>query len=160
MGKEYIMDIEKIIREYIPKIIHMSLATVKDNKPWVSEVHFAYDDDLNLYYRSLLSRRHSKEIANNHSVAGNIVKQHVIGEKAVGVYFEGTAKLLDPGDEQNTAFESIKAKLQTGDEIFEEAMRPDGHQFFKISVDTFYVFGAFNGNPSRKYELKWSDNTK
>ena len=32
--------IERIIREYLPQIIHMSLATVKDNKPWVCEVHF------------------------------------------------------------------------------------------------------------------------
>ena len=43
-------EIEKIIREYITKIPHMSLAAVSDNKPWVCEVHFAYDNDLNLYF--------------------------------------------------------------------------------------------------------------
>ncbi|HLZ15367.1 MAG TPA: hypothetical protein VKQ34_05305 [Candidatus Saccharimonadales bacterium] len=38
------LDIEQIIRDYLPDVVHMSLATCKDNKPWVCEVHFAYDD--------------------------------------------------------------------------------------------------------------------
>ncbi len=67
------MDVEKIIREYIDKTIHLSLATSSDNKPWVCEVHFAYDEQLNLYFRSLKSRRHSQEIAKNPNVAGNII---------------------------------------------------------------------------------------
>ncbi len=49
------MDVEKVIREYLPKVIHMSLATCVDNRPWVCEVHFVYDDDLNLYWRSTRS---------------------------------------------------------------------------------------------------------
>ena len=73
------MNIEKIIREYIPEIIHMSLATSSHNTPWVCEVHYAFDDDLNLYFRSLSSRRHSQEIANNPKVAGNIIKQYKLG---------------------------------------------------------------------------------
>jgi uncharacterized protein YhbP (UPF0306 family) len=70
------IDVEKVVREYIDKSIHMSLATSTENKPWVCEVHFAYDDDLNLYWRSKTDRRHSQEIALNPFVAGNIVKQH------------------------------------------------------------------------------------
>ena len=31
------LDIENIIREYIDKSLHMSLATCVDNKPWVCE---------------------------------------------------------------------------------------------------------------------------
>ena len=66
------MDIEKLIREYLPQIIHLSLGTSANNKPWVCEVHFAYDESLNLYYRSLTLRRHSQEIAENPNF-GNIV---------------------------------------------------------------------------------------
>jgi uncharacterized protein YhbP (UPF0306 family) len=149
------IDAEKVIREYLPKIVHLSLATVKDNKPWVCEVHFAYDDALNLYFRSLLSRRHSKELAQNPHVAGNIIVQHSLDAKPVGVYFEGTAKLLEPGDEQQPAFEAIKRRLGADDSILEEAKREDGHQFYKINVETYYVFGSFNGQPSAKYELNW-----
>jgi hypothetical protein len=40
-------DTEKVIREYIQQVIHMSLSTSKDNKPRVFELHFAFDDSLN-----------------------------------------------------------------------------------------------------------------
>ncbi len=155
------MDIEQTIRDYIPQIIHLSLATVQDNKPWVCELHFAYDGDLNLYYRSLSSCRHSQEIGSNPHVAGNIVKQYALGEHSgMGVYFEGTAKLLEAGDEQDKAVEAIKARFQVGDEILDDARRPDGHKFYKITVDTFYVFGKFDDASFKKYELKWNGGTK
>ncbi|HUD05398.1 MAG TPA: pyridoxamine 5'-phosphate oxidase family protein [Candidatus Saccharimonadales bacterium] len=154
------MNVEKVIRDYLPNVIHLSLATTKDNKPWVCEVHFAYDENLNLYYRSLTSRRHSREIAENPNVSGNIVKQHKLGEAGVGVYFEGVAELLKSGEAQQIAFECIKERLKADDEILEEAKLPDGHQFYKISVNTYYVFGAFEDKPSQKYELKWNGGSK
>ena len=150
------MDVEKIIRDYLPQVIHLSLGTSKDNKPWVCEVHFAYDEDLNLYFRSLTSRRHSQEIAENSNVAGDIVQQHQLDEYPTGVYFEGAAKLLERGEEQNKAFDCIKERLKANDDILEEAKRPDGHQFYKIAVDTLYVFGKFSDEGGKKYALNWN----
>jgi uncharacterized protein YhbP (UPF0306 family) len=149
------MDVEKIVREYIDKTIHMSLASCKDNTPWVCEVHFAYDQDLNLYFRSLSTRRHSLEIAENPRVAGDIIKQHEMGEGAVGVYFEGTAKRLEAGEEQNKAFKNLKARLGVADEALNEAAHEDGHQFYKITVDNWYVFGRFDTPKGQKYKLVW-----
>jgi uncharacterized protein YhbP (UPF0306 family) len=149
------MDTEQIIREYLPDIIHMSLGTSKDNKPWVCEVHFAYDNDLNLYFRSLLSRRHSREILGNPTVAGNIVTQHGQGEKPRGVYFEGQAKLIKSEKELQTAYKSLSERLGIGEETLEEATKDDGHKFFKIEVSKFYVFDARESKPSQKYELNW-----
>ncbi len=147
------VDVEKIIREYLPDVVHMSLATSKDNKPWVCEVHFACDDDLNLYFRSLTSCRHSQEIANNPNIAGNIVKQHQLGVSPVGIYFEGIARLLEAGDEQNKAFKSLSKRLQFGEEKLEEAKDPNGHQFYKIIVENWYVFGDLDGEGAKKYAL-------
>lgn len=149
-------DIEKIIREYLPQVVHMSLATVKDDQPWVCEVHFAYDDDLNLYFRSLASRRHSEEIAANSKVAGNIVKQHQLGEPVLGVYFEGTAERLLAGEAQNEAFASLKERLNVSDDVIAEAAREDGHQFYKVSVKNWYVFGRLEGDRGQKYQLAWN----
>ena len=149
------VDVEKIVRENLPGVIHMSLATSKDDKPWTCEVHFAYDEDLNLYFRSLTSRRHSEEIVSNPNVAGNIIKQVGLGEPALGVYFEGTAKVLGVGDEQNKAFECLAKRLQVGPEKLEEAKDPNGHQFYKVSVGNWYVFGNLDGEGGKKYELKW-----
>jgi uncharacterized protein YhbP (UPF0306 family) len=154
------MDLNDVIRDYLPTVIHMSLATSKDNKPWVSELHFAFDDDLNLYYRSLTSRRHSEEIATNPKVAGNVVKQHVLGEQVLGIYFEGIAKKLSAGPEQALASKLIEERLQASDTILEEAQQPDGHQFYKITVETFYIFGNLDNAGNNKYEVVWNGGKK
>lgn len=149
------VDVEKVVREYLPDVIHMSLATCQDNKPWVCEVHFAYDEDLNLYFRSLTSRRHSQEIAQNPNVAGNIVRQHRMGEYPLGVYFEGKAELIPASNEQAIAFQCLKARIGIGDETIEEAQRDDGHKFYKITVENWYVFGKLEGDKALKYQLTW-----
>jgi uncharacterized protein YhbP (UPF0306 family) len=152
------VDVEKIVREYLPDIIHMSLATSKDNKPWVCEVHYAFDDDLSLYFRSLTSRRHSQEIVDNSSVAGNIVRQHQPGEYPLGVYFEGTASLLEPGPDQDKAYDVLNNRFKSGEKVLKEAQNPDGHQFYKIEVRSWYVFGNLDGSGGKKYELSWPSN--
>jgi len=150
------MDVEKTIRQYLPQIVHMSLATCADNKPWVCEVHFAYDEQLNLYFRSLTTRRHSQEIVTNPNVAGNIVTQHFLDQAVRAVYFEGTAAQVTDDDERQKAFDIMRHRLHFGDEILAEAKREDGHQFYKISVSTFYLFDSYTSHPSQKYELQWN----
>jgi uncharacterized protein YhbP (UPF0306 family) len=150
------MNIEQVVRDNIDNTIHMSLATTRDNHPWVCEVHFAYDDYLNLYYRSLSSRRHSEEIALNPNVAGNIVKQHALDEYPLGVYFEGTAELLQPGAEQNKAFELLRERVHAADTALEDASKDDGHKFYKITVKNWYVFGKLDDNGGRKHLLEWN----
>lgn len=150
------MDIEQVIREYLLNVLHMSLATVKDNRPWVCEVHFAYDDELNVYFRSLPARRHSQEIAENAHVAGNIVRQHKLGEYPLGVYFEGTAQVLPAGDEQGRVATLLRERLQIPVDILEEAKDPEGAQFYKITVKNWYVFGKLEGKSGQKYKLEWN----
>jgi len=155
------VNVEKIVWEYLPNVIHMSLATSKDNKPWVCEVHYAFDEELNLYFRSLTSRRHSQEIAVNPNVAGNIVRQHELGVYPLGVYFEGTAELLPAGEEQNKAFTCINERLKAGDDILDQAKDPNGHQFYKITVANWYIFGKLEEEKGgQKYQLPWKGDKK
>jgi len=149
-------DIERLVRENIDKSIHMSLATVRDNIPWVCEVHFAYDDDLNLYWRSLKDRRHSLEIADNPNVAGNIVDKFAVGEPPVGVYFEGAAELLEPGDDQQKAFELLKVRVDAADDAIEDAAKENGHKFYKVTVKNWYAFGRFGLPNGQKFKLDWN----
>lgn len=154
------MNIESIIREYIDKSIHMSLATCVDNKPWVCEVHFVYDQNLNIYWRSKESRRHSQEIAVNTNVAGNIVKQHELGEYPHAVYFEGTAGILNEPEEQKKIFSIFQNRIGVSAEAFEEMSREDGHKIYKITVDNWYAFGKFGGDSGHKYHLPWNGGNK
>jgi uncharacterized protein YhbP (UPF0306 family) len=148
-------NIETIIREYLPQVVHMSLGTCANNKPWVCEVHFAYDDDLNLYWRSLPNTRHSQEIATNPQVAGNIVMPHVLGVAPRGVYFEGTAELLKDVGENHPAYTAYSKRLNRGPEILEQAKDPADIQFYKVVVSDFYLFDARESKPGKKYRLAW-----
>jgi len=50
----------------------MQLATALDNQPWVCSVWFAADKDLNIYWFSSTTRRHSGEVLKNKKVAAAI----------------------------------------------------------------------------------------
>jgi uncharacterized protein YhbP (UPF0306 family) len=148
-------EVEQIIRDYLPGIIHMSLATSKDNKPWVCEVHFVYDDELNLYFRSKKVRRHSQEIAANPNVAGNIVEQHPVEQKPRGVYFEGTATMLENFNEDHPSYKAFSERLGMGSEIIDDSKSEDGHKVYKITISDLYLFDSRESSPSQKYHLKW-----
>lgn len=146
--------IETIIRDYIPQIIHMSLATVSDNRPWVCEVHFSYDDDLNLYFMSSVNTRHGQEIANNPNVAGNIVVQHHKDQKVRCVDFEGTAETLSAEDAESVAYKAYVDRYGESEGLLNEIRKDGDAKFFKISVKNFFLFDSY-GDSRGKHHLPW-----
>ncbi len=92
------MDLRKIIQEYLTTAQMMHLGTSHGNKPWVTTVYFAADIELNFYWLSRKSRRHSSEISKNSHVAGAIVLPHNYGDKVRGIQFEGEARELSDED--------------------------------------------------------------
>lgn len=147
--------IEATIRDYLPQIIHMSLGTSRDNKPWVCEVHFSYDDDLNIYFCSTTDRRHCEDIKHNPHVAGNMVTQHHKNQKVRGVYFEGTAECLDDVDESHPAYQAVAKRYGKAFKIQATSDEEHGPRYYKISVQNWYLFDAYESNPSQKYKLAW-----
>lgn len=154
------LDIEKTIRKYLPHVIHMSLGTSKDNKPWVCEVHFAFDDSLNLYFGSKTATRHCRELAENPQVAGNIVRQHQNDEVPLGVYFEGTAEEIKQEAAQKVAFSVLDKRFDISKRMGDKRSG-DGWGMYKITVKNWYVFGKLQdeGGP-QKYQLAWSGDGK
>lgn len=143
-------ELEQVIRDYIPQIVHMSLATSKDNKPWVCEVHFAYDNELNLYFASSTTTRHAQEIAANPYVAGTIVVQHQDGEKPRGVYFEGMAKVVSGTEMEIIAKETYGARF--GEQRLQNFAKDPAVKLFQITVDSYYLFDT-RGEHQGKHAL-------
>lgn len=146
-------NIEAIIREYIEKTPHMSLATVSDNKPWVCEVHFIKDDDLNLYFISKQTTRHCQEISVNPFVAGNIVRQHPLDESPIGVYFEGQAEKINATEDDIENY--CTAMNRNISELTEQLKEQDGRRMYRVVVSNWAIFGNFNGKGHMKYEFDW-----
>lgn len=154
------VDVEQIVREHIDKTVHMSLATVSDNKPWVSEIHFAYDDDLSLYFVSKQNTRHCQEIANNPAVAGNIVRQHELSEYPGAIYFEGAAEVLENPTELQ--IESYCKRLRRDvAQVTAQVQRDSESRMYIISVNNWACFGKFDdSNKGKKHELVWNGGKK
>ncbi|MEO8863299.1 MAG: hypothetical protein ABI354_03185 [Candidatus Saccharimonadales bacterium] len=150
------IDIEQIVWEYIDKSLHMSLATSNNNKPWVCEVHFAYDENLNIYWRSQESRRHSQEVKGNPSVAGNIVRQHAATDYPHAIYFEGRAEIVSDDIELKKIASLFAVRLGIKSDMVTDSKQVDGHKFYKISVENWYAFGKFGGSSGYKYKLEWN----
>lgn len=150
-----VSDIEKAIREYLPGVVHLSLATVNNGMPWICEVHYAYDDNLNLYFVSRPSKRHSVEIMQNGVVAGSIVKQHSAKEKVRGVFFEGKAKKLEHINNKSVAYILFTERFGADDSLLKSGKISDAREFYRISVDSFYLFDSIQSNSGEKYQLTW-----
>lgn len=151
--------IEAIIRDYIPQIIHMSIATVSDNRPWVCEVHFSYDDDLNLYFVSSAKTRHAQEIVANPHVAGNIVTQHHKDQKVRCVDFEGAAQMLEGEEAERTAYQAYVARYGESEGLLNEIRKDGDMRFFKINVENYYLFDSY-GDARGKHALAWNGGKK
>jgi uncharacterized protein YhbP (UPF0306 family) len=147
--------IESTIREYITQIIHLSLATVKDGRPWVCEVHFSYDDQLDLYFVSSQETRHAQELIANPHVAGNIVTQHYKNQKVRCVDFEGTAIMLEGEEAESTAYKAYVDRYGASEGLLSEIKKDGNTRFFKIAVDTFYLFDSY-GDERGKHMLPWN----
>jgi uncharacterized protein YhbP (UPF0306 family) len=147
-------EIEHIVREYIPQVIHMSLATVNDGKPWVCEVHFSYDDELNLYFGSSVKTRHAQELLKNPYVAGNIVTQHHKNQKVRCVDFEGAARVLTGEEAEKTALVAYARRYGKSEDLLDEIRKDGDFKFFKVTVENFYVFDSY-GESRGKHVLPW-----
>jgi uncharacterized protein YhbP (UPF0306 family) len=148
------LNIEQAIREYLPNVLHMSLATVADGAPWICEVHFSFDDELNIYFRSRTTTRHAQEIAVNPRVAGNIVEQHGMTDKPRCVSFEGTAELLEDVTQDSVAYKVVSERHNLDAEILDSEKFPP---FYKITVTDFYMFDGRQSKPAQKYHLPWNN---
>src|SRR5438105_1228740 len=75
----------------------MQIASASGDQPWICTVHYAEDEDQNLYWLSLPTRRHSKEIALNNKIA--VAMAVKTDQPVIGIQAEGTAEaVMTPGE--------------------------------------------------------------
>lgn len=86
-------DVRKRIEEVLKRGHLLSLATVDDGGPWVGDMIYIHDDDLNLYWISRKNRRHSIAIRANPQVAASITVSEPKGND-LGLQISGLAEEL------------------------------------------------------------------
>lgn len=147
-------DLKKLIKEYLKQARLMQLATSIDNQPWVCSVWFGFDDELNLYWFSSTTRRHSKEVAINQKVAGAIVVPHTPEDKPRGIQFQGIAEPLVKQNDIDKAISVYVDRIFSRDTItklMDSKERP--HRFYKIKVSLYVLFDVLNFPDNSRQEL-------
>lgn len=147
------MNIESIIRDHLATILVMQLATATGGQPWLCNVHFAYDDDLNLYWLSESSTRHSQDIAHNPHVAAAMAVHTVM--PLVGVQIEGDAVRLDDLKAHEAILRTY-AKRHDREAWVEELLNSNGSSLglYKLTPRLIQIFDLKNFPETPKQEWR------
>jgi uncharacterized protein YhbP (UPF0306 family) len=151
--------IESTIKAYMQQIIHMSLATVgADGRPWVCELHYAVDDELNIYWMSSQTARHSQEVVSNPHVSGTIVTQHFLDQMPRAVQFEGTVEVLTAVTPDHSAYKAYVTRYLNRAAVLNsdyQSDEPAARRLYKITVSDYYLIDGITTGKIEKLHLSW-----
>ena len=151
------MGVKKIITEYLNEAHAMQLATFSGDRPWCCTLFFAVDDQYNLYWISRPESRHSREIADNPSVAGAIARPQTYDDKdrLCGLQFEGTAREVTDTEEIRRLAHAYAARYNrdtVGEDIANGSIP---HHLYQIKPTLFQLFDrAHFGDDTQIWRLE------
>ena len=149
------MNLKKLTKDYLQEAKMMQLATSVDNQPWVCNVWFAADEDLNIYWFSANNRRHSEEVRKNPRVAAAICLPHAPEDQPRGLQLEGLAKELNSNKDIAQARSVYEGRIFDGktiDGFMNHQERP--HKFYEIKPTLFVLFDVVNFPDDPRQEWK------
>ncbi len=146
-------NVAAIIREYVQEAFLMQIATSSGGKPWISTVHYAEDDELNLYWISSANSRHSHEITSNNHVAAAIVLPHTEEDAPRGLQIEGVVEELLRESSSDALLEYAQKFGATRKKLDYFVKNKGGHVFYKLRPSIIYLYDEINFPESPKQEL-------
>ncbi|NQV90216.1 hypothetical protein HQ487_02305 [Candidatus Uhrbacteria bacterium] len=126
-------ELTQITRQVLGRGYVMSLGIVDENGPWVADVIYVFDEELNVYWMSKTVRRHSLAIDGQYSrVAVTITVTHSAHQLDEGVQMAGMAMQVE-----NPSEELIKQWMEKKQKMYVSEMGvvlPD-HVWYKFIPD-------------------------
>ena len=150
------MRLRKLIEDYLQEAKLMQLATSIDNQPWVCNVWFAADKDLNIYWFSSTTRRHSEEVIKNQKVAAAMALPHTPDDAPRGIQLQGVAELLTDKKDIDKAISVYAGRIFSKEKIKElMGNKEKPHHFYKIKPMRIVLFDVVNfpDNSRQEYNL-------
>ncbi len=147
------MDVKELIKKYLSGKQAMQLACLHDGTPRLCTVHFAFDDEFNLYWVSSRASQHSADVRANKATAIAIL---IDEDKRICLHFEGESFELD-GDETRKADEVYGKKFGISSDRLEAALKvtkdSPAYYMFKPSNITLIDVESFPENPKQEIQL-------
>lgn len=133
------------LKPYMQRAKLATIATSHANKPYAVTVFYCVDENLNFYFLSKASRRHSKEIVKNPHVSMAIAPDSITwGTKVTGLTVEGTCKPLF-GSEASAAFKRYTKRFPIAADLSKEFkekkhLRKYSHEMWVVKPKTIKVW--------------------
>ena len=135
----------ELLTQYLDDRSTMQLASINGDQPWICTVRFVSDDQQNLYWASIPSRRHSIEITKHPKVACAIVVHDVIGEPVIGIQIEGTVAIQSPSLNNQIMAEKYAAKFKRDQQWVDDFVAGNTeHRLYRLTPSIIYLFDEKN----------------
>jgi len=117
----------------------MQLATISEKGPWVCSVYYVADEDLNLYWLSFPTRRHSQDIATDSRVAVTVALK--TDQPVVGVQAEGDVSMVTDKDVVARVMDQYVLKYDNGTAFHDNFLAgTNEHQLYQLKPHTYVLF--------------------
>lgn len=145
------MDLQKLLLQYFEKNRLMQLATVSNGQPWLCNLYYVTDEDNNIYWTSARSRRHSKEILSDPTVAVTIVHDD---ENKQALQITGKASEV-PLEDIERVDQLYATKFGHKDRLTEiMANLPEGRAYWVVKPDFISLWDEVNFPDSPKQVVR------
>jgi len=145
------MDIKQLATDHLQDSFVMQLATSRGDQPWVCNVHFFADEDLNLYWMSDPTTRHSEDIAANPHVAVAVAVNEDM--PLIGVQIEGDAEQLEFADYEDVLHKYAARHKREG--FVEKALSGEmPFKLYRLAPRVVQIFDLKNFPKSPKQEWR------
>ncbi len=129
----------KLIEEILNNELTVNLATCANGVPWCSALYFVHDDELNIYWKSSISTRHTQELLKKPTAAVTINSTKY---PSSGIQASGRVELVS----SYSKIASLELKLSSkrikinGLTISQrELSREDGREWYCFKPELFYL---------------------
>lgn len=148
------VNLKKLIEQYLEEAKLMQLATSLNDQPWVCTVWFAADKELNIYWFSSITRRHSDEVLKNKKVAAAIALPQAPNDPPRGLQLQGTAEMLTKQEDIDKAISVFADRIFSREKIKEFMNHKENpHRFYRIKPALFVLFDVVNFPDNSRQEL-------
>ncbi len=131
------------IQEYLGEGRVMQVATVNHGKPWICSVYYVTDDQQNLYWLSLPSRRHSSDIAADNTIAIAVAVKS--DKPVIGIQAEGKAVVVNDPAQIQKIMKQYTERYNAGKDFYDNFIAGNNqHLLYKFTPQTYVLFDEVN----------------
>jgi uncharacterized protein YhbP (UPF0306 family) len=148
------MEVKDLIKKYLSQSRMMQISTVDSNQPWICTVYYVEDEDLNLYWLSHPTRRHSKEIEKHNKVA--IAVPVKFDKPVTGIQVEGSVNVVNDADQIAKVTEKYVSRHNSGKDFYDLFIAGKNQHFmYKFTPKKYKLFdeNTFPEDPEKEWTL-------